>query len=501
MSLRSLCSLAWILVLGGAPAWGLGGTSTLADRLAQLEQRLTGLERQQRAEVQALKSRLDQGQVDPSLPAVTDLQLQVAQLAADLQQTRAVVDSNAVAAPLSDLTAELRAVIGQLRELTDRNASPPAPPASAAPAPAPAVIPAAPAAAPVAEPVRRTVELAGYVKLDLAYDSAPPSHGNYMIWATQKGPAKQSHTLNVTARQTRLTLNLRQEKMTGRVEADFYGGGAENKNSLLLRHAYVAVALGGVTLQAGQMSDMISPLVPATINYTVAWGSGNVGYRRPQLQLLRQGTNLAWGLSVGRSIGADLNNDQLVDGEASALPVVQARIAGTAKSATTAATVGLSGHLGTMEAPGAAIDEYRTWSANLDLKVQFTPGVSLLGETYTGVNTGPYMGAILNTDTAHELRSLGGWANLQLKLPPRGTVSLGGGIDDLRNETHTALAAAANARTRNRFIFANYQHQLIPSAIVGFEVSHWATRYANPGAGYHRDASDLRVQCSLQGSI
>ena len=35
---------------------------------------------------------------------------------------------------------------------------------------------------------------------------------------------------------------------------------------------------------AGQNWDLMSPLLPSTVNYSVGWAGGNIGFRRMQLR-------------------------------------------------------------------------------------------------------------------------------------------------------------------------------------------------------------------------
>ena len=84
-------------------------------------------------------------------------------------------------------------------------------------------------------------------------------------------------------------------KVGGKVEIDFQRQiDVENKASLLLRHAYVEVKDDEFRLLAGQTWDVISPLCPGVLFYSVGWDGGNIGYRRPQFRggtlpgLLRQ---------------------------------------------------------------------------------------------------------------------------------------------------------------------------------------------------------------------
>ena len=74
----------------------------------------------------------------------------------------------------------------------------------------------------------------------------------------------------------------------GKVEIDFQRQiDVENKASLLLRHAYVEVKDDEFRLLVGQTWDVISPLCPGVLFYSVGWDAGNIGYRRPQFRVER----------------------------------------------------------------------------------------------------------------------------------------------------------------------------------------------------------------------
>jgi CheY-specific phosphatase CheX len=75
----------------------------------------------------------------------------------------------------------------------------------------------------------------------------------------------------------------------GKIEFDFQGAcdGTENKGGVLLRHAYVEVKDDDFRLLAGQTWDVISPLNPSMLMYSVGWEAGNIGYRRAQVRAER----------------------------------------------------------------------------------------------------------------------------------------------------------------------------------------------------------------------
>jgi len=177
-----------------------------------------------------------------------------------------------------------------------------------------AVLGVASADIPVIQP-EYTVNLYGYTKLDACYDTSRTSAGNFAQWVE---PGKDNdNQFNMTARQTRLGLNFSGPsedgvRTSGRLELDFYGGGAENKNLPMMRHAFMQLdwPKSGFSILAGQTSDLISPLVPSTVNYSVAWWVGDIGYRRPQLRLTQSfnmgvASQLLFQLAAVRAIGGE----------------------------------------------------------------------------------------------------------------------------------------------------------------------------------------------------
>jgi len=341
----------------------------------------------------------------------------------------------------------------------------------------------------------------GFFKLDLAYDSALSSHGNFIMYVKPHVAGDATATTNLTARQTRVGLNFNRERMKGRVEFDFYGGGAENRNLILLRKAYVDVDLGKAILRAGQASDVISPLVPSTINYTVTWGVGNIGYRRPLVQLsATTSSGFSGAVALARNISEDLNGDSVLDGDASCMPVVQSRL-GYTMGGDRNVTVGVSGHYGVMDSEGEVDDQYHTWSANLDVKAKLSDRVTVSGEAYRGANTGAYFGAILNGDCMSGLDSRGGWASVSVKASDRFTVGAGYGIDDLIDEETSYIATMANARTQNETVFGHVVYTIAPGIRTGVELSYWQTSYANVSDGFDPDPAAVRVQWTIQSSF
>jgi len=88
------------------------------------------------------------------------------------------------------------------------------------------------------------IQIYGYVKLDAVWDNAKVAEGNTAYWVYRTDSTnRMDDEFNMTARQTRLGLKLKGPNFGdattfAQVEIDFYGGGTENKNTPMMRHAY-----------------------------------------------------------------------------------------------------------------------------------------------------------------------------------------------------------------------------------------------------------------------
>lgn len=308
----------------------------------------------------------------------------------------------------------------------------------------------------------------GFFKLDMSYDNNLMSAGNFARWAIPNS-SEAIPTTNITANQSRFGVNINKGDISGKVEIDFYGvGSAENKGGPLLRKAYAEAKLEHFTIRAGQDSDVISPLVPSTINYPVAWWAGNIGYRRPMLKLLGDLNSINWTIALARNIGGDLNKDGIDDGSAAVLPEFQGRVA---LKLFEKHTLGFSGHYAQLDTLGEE-GKYKSWSANLDLNLKITPKITISGEAFVGSNIAGMLGGIANTSTFDGVDTQGGWANLKFKLNDQHSISTGISIDDPCD-----CDLNDGARSKNTMIFANVYHDILQGLLVGFEVSYWSTDY------------------------
>lgn len=96
----------------------------------------------------------------------------------------------------------------------------------------PAVKPEAKAPSVFAATAKSRIEFYGYAKLDMAYDTGRVYPGNFALYV-QPMPSndRNNSQYDMTANQSRLGMNFTavdtgDKKLTGKVEIDFYGGGA-----------------------------------------------------------------------------------------------------------------------------------------------------------------------------------------------------------------------------------------------------------------------------------
>jgi len=278
----------------------------------------------------------------------------------------------------------------------------------------------------------------------------------------------------------------------GKIEFDFQGdiNGTENKGGVLLRHAYAEVKDERFRLLIGQTWDVVSPLYPGTLMYSVGWGGGNIGYRRGQLRLERfldvSDTTL---LTLQGSLNQNVFLDRSLTrrAEASGWPLLEARAAitqGYRGKGGLPITLGFSGHVGEqgldqLDVGGVVlVDDVRrkTWSFNVDLRAPITERLGFQGEFFTGANLGTFLGGVIqgiNPVTLEPIRSSGGWFELWYDWTPKLHSHFGYAVDDPNDND-----IAAGGRTYNHFYYANLSYDLTKKFLMGVEVSSWKTLYA-----------------------
>jgi len=337
----------------------------------------------------------------------------------------------------------------------------------------------------------------GQVKLDASWDQNPTSHGNYVMWVKSQASDKSDAQFNITHRATRFgfrakSVGFNNITMGGNLEIDLYGGGEENKALLLLRHAYFTIQSGRIRMLAGQSWDLIAPLNPATLNYPVLWGAGNIQYRRPQVSLfysLANSEQTKAELAAGffRTLGSDLTptfalatgetSDGTEDGSDAAVPSIQSSFDLTHKFASgMSVRGGVSGLWGSLKSETNLdhSENYESWAACAHLMVSWANGAGFSGEVFTGSNLGSYLGGIVNTNRIDGLAAIGGWASAWVKLHKKVTLTAGCSVDDPKDEDLNAAE-----RSQNQAIFGNLKYAIAAPVTFGVELSRWQTKYVD----------------------
>ncbi|MCP4375314.1 MAG: hypothetical protein GY794_03935, partial [bacterium] len=352
------------------------------------------------------------------------------------------------------------------------------------------------------------LQLYGKIKLDAAYDSGRTNTGNFARRVNSGEKQRGDGQFNMTANETRLGLKFtgpttKQLKTNGLVEIDFYGGGTETSPQPRLRHAYLNLEWPQQRLSvlAGQTWDVISPLNPGTLNYTVQWWGGNIGVRRPQVRVtkicsLNADTDLTLQAALLRAPGRSSGFDPGDTGEDAGFPSGQVRASvkfplfGGKK-----AIFGVSGHYGQEEydrdTSGNNIDIY-SWSGNVDACVPVNSWLTVKAEAFTGQNLDAYAGGIgqgvnvVGNDVS-ELKSVGGWVAASLGPWGNWSCNVGANVERI-----VSGVTVDGTRTSNGAVFGNVIYKFNDHASVGVEISNWHTEYQGSS-----DGNDVRVQSAF----
>ena len=340
----------------------------------------------------------------------------------------------------------------------------------------------------------------GILWFNMAWESQRTNVGDFTLFVLSPDD-RPGDAFHVNARSTRLGINvsgprvpcLRCAPSGGKVEIDFWGqfAGGENKPGVLLRHAYWEVKDDTFRLLGGQTWDVISPLYPGTLMYSVGWGGGNIGYRRAQLRYERY---LAFSdvflVTAQGALAADLFSELSanVAGDHAGWPVLQSRVGATLGprgAGCLPITCGVSGHVGEQEFlfdTGDPNDDAtaRTWSLNVDVRIPITHRLGIQGEFFTGENLGAYLGGIvqgINTTTGEPIRATGGWVDLWYDWTPCLHSHVGYSVDDPLDRD------VNNGRIYNDFFFVNLSRNLTKDFLVGVEYTSWETLYDQKADG------------------
>ncbi len=420
-----------------------------------------------------------------------------------------------------------------------------------APAPAPAPTPApvavaepAPAPAKPAENLSITmagtkVSLYGYLQLNAVYESgASETQGDhYSRWANTEADKADAHFW-MNPNSTRLGFNFSgpqtegKPEVSGKLETDFNNGNPNRQNNgyFRIRHSYGQVKFKdlGLTLLAGQSSDLIAPLGAPTINQAGLEGAGSLGTRRPQIRLTE---------AVGPiELAVAVTNDRTRTDVNAVAPAFQgslgAKVPASWADEKQSLQIIFSGHYALNETAANTKAEKKlkdsldnatyptSWSGVASLNLPLISILKFSGEVFVGqelnrYNTGSIgltnssgyadgkgVDASKGVDSTGKpiltpanvgwsskkggVKSIGGWGAIELKL---GDVSIAGGagVEDIDNKR----GAGVGTRDNNVAIFGNLKYNVAETLWLGLEYTNIKTEYRNDKDG--KDVADGKL--------
>ncbi|HEY4239205.1 MAG TPA: hypothetical protein VGM88_05290 [Kofleriaceae bacterium] len=280
----------------------------------------------------------------------------------------------------------------------------------------------------------------------------------------------------LTPRFSRIALNLEpfdlgyRNSVEAIVEADFAGG--TGTNALRLRQAAATIHVGRMfSLTAGQTADLMSPLIPSAQEDTQLLYAGNVGDRRPQLQMAVAVAHTTMAVSFaadgwlgpGGTAAAD---GTLGDGTHAMLQWLldtHFRLPGNKDW-----RIGVSGHV-----------ERESASINAHAFLNVTRHAALIGETYIGTNLTDIGGGVANLRVPGQtVHGAGGWGEFAYLPDDKHLLALGASVDSAQ-----AKDVADGDRTLNRTVYAVVHYKPVDLLQFGLEYLAWRTDYRDAGHG------------------
>jgi X-X-X-Leu-X-X-Gly heptad repeat protein len=275
--------------------------------------------------------------------------------------------------------------------------------------------------------------------------------------------------------------------------AYFYGENVlDDLPGLFLARLYGELKNDFWRFSIGLDGDLVVPLAPTTVNWSIGNGAGNMGYQRAQFRVERYicpYANSQWTLQFALTdpTVTSYANFNVTEGlqEDNGWPNLEGRVAWgygprceLAGEQKRAIEVGLSGVVGELRrttlGPPAIAD---VWAYGFDAQVRLSDRLGVKGEVFNGQTIGTYNAAIVQNFNANRegIRASGGWGEVYFYWTPCLHSHFGYSIDNPRDSDLTA-----GLTSRNEFVFGNIFWDVTRSIEVGFEVSHWETAYIAP---------------------
>lgn len=283
-------------------------------------------------------------------------------------------------------------------------------------------------------------------------------------------------------------------KVKGQLELDFYAfDTSDSRDELRMRHAYGKLTWDVFSLLFGQTSDLISPLYPNANHDMILWNAGNLGDRRPQIRpevtVVAGDFTLVTAMMIGLAgavTNQDLDGDGQKDGELSALPMLQGRLAGKLTVAEKhTIELGFWAAVFWFEASNAIGTAARTQFdghvIGVDLNVPiivkqlWIKGEAFIGENLSDLRGGNGQG--VNTTTGQLIHSVGFWAEIGFSVVEWSKIMIGYSRDDPLNHE---VAAGGREETEVLYLVSLFT---VSNFTIGVEYQYWKTDYVGSGSG------------------
>ena len=339
--------------------------------------------------------------------------------------------------------------------------------------------------------------LHGLILMNAFHTTDNVNNSDVPQFAIPASPASpEGSASSATVRQSRLTAFALVPEfgggvLEGELDVDFYGGqqpssGGRTFPLLRVRRAIAELTWNRVALLVGQESPPIAAVSPssiASVGFPDFAGAGNLWLWIPQIRLsadlpssgaVRLGAEIAaLAPTSGDPQGAFLTQPDIA--ERSGRPFLQGRVRGRWGQGDQLGEVSAGGHYGwILDAAGdrvpskaLAVSVWTPLGPRLDFRAEAFTGQALAGLGGGGIGQNMVVDGV-------PVRTVGGWAQLNLRPTEQWEIGGGGGIDDPDDEDLGDVS-----RLRNLAIEGHVTWRKLP-AVVGLEVRHLRTRYREP---------------------
>jgi hypothetical protein len=274
-------------------------------------------------------------------------------------------------------------------------------------------------------------------------------------------------------------------KVSGSVYMDFFGGGTGLGQTVRLRVATLETRWKDTTLGFAIDKPIVAPREPdslAQVGVSPLTASGNLWLWQPQVRLEHRfafGDNAGLRAQAGvyQTAESGTGLGTLYPDFARSRPGYQTRWEFWAESGKRRIEIAPGFHASDTEAFQQSIPS-RIFTA--DWLIRPTARIDLTGAFFHGENTGVIgglrQGVSFFGGQARTVRATGGWAQLTVRVTPRGWFNFYTGQEDDRNSD-----LAPGAIAKNQTYGGNFMYRLGPNVLSSFEASQTRTTYLGSG--------------------